>query len=144
MTVHPEIGGAINHLPFTFERTNTDESLKIILANDTPDGAGARIRGSVWLAAVTAAMFRKDPMNGVRITVEFSGDVDGPSAGGVMCLSVLSAMAGRQIPDDFSMTGTIMGEINTDVFLPSFSPFSFSPHFSLFTRLKDTVIVSKL
>lgn len=108
LTVHPENGGAINHLPFTFERTNTDESLKIILANDTPDGAGARIRGSVWLATVTAAMFRKDPMNGVRITVEFSGDVDGPSAGGVMCLSVLSAMAGRQIPDDFAMTGTIM------------------------------------
>lgn len=108
LTVHPEDGGEMSRLPFTFERTNTDDPLKIILANDTPEGAGASIRGSVWLAAVTAAMFRKDPMNGVRITVEFSGDVDGPSAGGVMCLSVLSAMAGRQIPDDFAMTGTIM------------------------------------
>lgn len=108
LTVHPEDGGEMSRLPFTFERTNTDDPLKIILANDTPEGAGASIRGSVWLAAVTAAMFRKDPMNGVRITVEFSGDVDGPSAGGIMCLSVLSAMAGRQIPDDFAMTGTIM------------------------------------
>lgn len=108
LTVHPEDGGEMSRLPFTFERTNTDDPLKIILANDTPEGTGASIQGSVWLAAVTAAMFRKDPMNGVRITVEFSGDIDGSSAGGIMCLSILSAMAGRQIPDDFAMTGTIM------------------------------------
>ena len=53
-------------------------------------------------------MQRNDVMNGVRITVEFSGDVDGPSAGSVMCLSILSAMDGRTLPEDFAMTGTIM------------------------------------
>ena len=108
LTVSEVSGGAYHRLPFTFERTGRDEPLKVLIAEDIPSGSGKSIRSSVWLAAVTAAMRRSDPMNGVRITVEFSGDVDGPSAGGVMCLSILSAMAGRTIPDDFAMTGTIM------------------------------------
>ena len=115
LTVHEKLGGAYNRLPFSFERTGQDEPLKIPIADDTPSGSGASIRSSVWLAAIAASMYRNDPMNGVRITVEFSGNVDGPSAGGVMCLSILSAMDGRKLPDDFAMTGTIMpdGTIGT-------------------------------
>ena len=106
--VNEKTGGAFNRLRFTFERTDQNEPLKILIADDTPSGSGTSIRSSVWLAAITASMYRNDPMNGVRITVEFSGNVDGPSAGGVMCLSILSAMSGRKMPDDFAMTGTIM------------------------------------
>ena len=108
LTVNEKTGGGMSRLPFSFERTMSDAPLKILIADDTPSGSGASIRSSVWLAAVTAAMQRNDPMNGVRITVEFSGNVDGPSAGGVMCLSILSAMDGRSLPKDFAMTGTIM------------------------------------
>lgn len=108
LTVSEVSGGAYHRLPFTFERTGRVEPLKILIAEDVPSGSGNSIRSSVWLAAITAAMIKSDPMNGVRITVEFSGDVDGPSAGGVMCLSILSAMDGRTVPDDFAMTGTIM------------------------------------
>ena len=108
LTVNAVTGGEFHRLPFTFERTGRDEPLKILIAEDVPSGSGNSIRSSVWLAAITAAMKRSDPMNGVRITVEFSGNIDGPSAGGVMCLSILSAMNGREMPDDFAMTGTIM------------------------------------
>jgi hypothetical protein len=108
LTVNEETGGVYDNLPFSFERTGKNDPLRIFIADDTPGGSGASIRSSLWLAAVTAAMYRKDPMNGVRITLEFSGDVDGPSAGGIMCLSVLSAMSGRELPKDFAMTGTIM------------------------------------
>ncbi len=108
LTVNPVTGGEFHRLPFMFERTGRDEPLKILIAEDVPSGSGNSIRSSVWLAAITAAMKRSDPMNGVRITVEFSGNIDGPSAGGVMCLSILSAMNGLEMPDDFAMTGTIM------------------------------------
>lgn len=108
LTVSTRSGGCFNRLPFSFERTNAETPLKILVADDTPSGSGASIRSSVWLAAVTAAMQRNDSMSGVRITVEFSGNIDGPSAGGVMCLSILSAMDGREVPSDFAMTGTIM------------------------------------
>ncbi len=108
LTVNEKTGGALHRLPFSFRRTGEDTPLRIFIAEDTPSGSGPSIRSSVWLAAITAAMQRNDVMNGVRITVEFSGDVDGPSAGSVMCLSILSAMDGRTLPEDFAMTGTIM------------------------------------
>ena len=108
LTVNEVTGGAYSRLPFSFVRTGKDEPLKVLVADDTPSGSGASIRSSVWLAAIAASMYRRDPMNGVRITVEFAGNVDGPSAGGVMCLSILSAMDGRKLPNDFAMTGTIM------------------------------------
>ena len=108
LTVNEKTGGAFHRLPFSFRRTDEDTPLRIFIAEDTPSGSGPSIRSSVWLAAITAAMQRNDVMNGVRITVEFSGDVDGPSAGSVMCLAILSAMDGRTLPEDFAMTGTIM------------------------------------
>ena len=108
LTVNEKTGGELHRLPFSFKRTGEDTPLRIFIAEDTPSGSGPVIRSSVWLAAITAAMQRNDVMNGVRITVEFSGDVDGPSAGSVMCLSILSAMDGRTLPEDFAMTGTIM------------------------------------
>lgn len=79
-----------------------------MIIDDTPDGSGQSARSSVWLAAVTAAMLRNDTMHGVTISMEFSGDVDGPSAGGVTCLAILSAIDGRELPQDFAMTGTIL------------------------------------
>ena len=47
-------------------------------------------------------------MTGVHIEYEYNGFLDGPSAGGVYCLAILSAIDGRSFPDDFAMTGTIM------------------------------------
>lgn len=101
-------GGILDYLPFRYERTDTGKPLRVFIADDTPNGSREGARGSVWLAAMTAAMLRNDPLDGVRLTIEFSGDVDGPSAGGVLCLSILSALDGRPFPADFAMTGTIM------------------------------------
>ena len=100
--------GKISYLPLTFTRTNTDKPLRIMIIDDTPSGSGQTIHSSVWLAAVTAAMLRNDTMHGATISVEFSGNVDGPSAGGVTCLAILSALDGRELPKDFAMTGTIL------------------------------------
>ena len=107
--VNPSRGTAqCGRLPFEFQRTTASAPLRLMISDDTPGGSQAGIRSSAWLAAVTAAMERNDTMDGVRISVEFSGHVDGPSAGGIFCLSVLSALDGRSMPKDFAMTGTIM------------------------------------
>lgn len=103
-----ETHGKISYLPMTFTRTKTDKPLRVMITDDTPSGSGQTIHSSVWLAAVTAAMLRNDTMHGVTISVEFSGNVDGPSAGGVTCLAILSALDGRELPKDFAMTGTIL------------------------------------
>ena len=47
-------------------------------------------------------------MTGTRIAVSFPGGIDGPSAGGMFCLAILSALDGREFPKDFAMTGTIL------------------------------------
>lgn len=95
-------------LPFSLKKTKEDVPLTIAISEDTPSGSGASIRSSVWLAAMTAAMSRNDVMSGVRISVDFTGMVDGPSAGGMICLGILTALDGRKMPEDFAMTGTIM------------------------------------
>ena len=100
--------GKISYLPLKFTRTKENKPLRIMIADDTPNGSGKAIHSSVWLAAVTAAMLRNDTMHGTTISVEFSGNVDGPSAGGVTCLAILSAMDGLPLPNDFAMTGTIL------------------------------------
>lgn len=100
--------GLMGRLPFTFSRDGSDRPLRVVIADDTPNGSSELIRGSLWLAATTAAIIRNDPLDGVRLFVEFSGNIDGPSAGGVMCLAVLQALDGKPMPADFAMTGTIM------------------------------------
>ncbi|MBQ7395823.1 MAG: hypothetical protein IJW08_10395 [Lentisphaeria bacterium] len=100
--------GKISYLPLKFTRTKENKPLRIMIADDTPNGSGNTIHSSVWLAAITAAMLRNDTMHGTTISVEFSGNIDGPSAGAVTCLAILSALDGRRLPDDFAMTGTIL------------------------------------
>ena len=103
-------GGGCSRLSFSLRRTGSGKSLRISTSDDTPGGAGEDIRASLWQAATTAALLLGDPLDGVRIECEYSGSVDGPSAGGVTCLAILTALSGRTFPDDFAMTGTIMSD----------------------------------
>ena len=99
--------GGMSLLPFSFQYTKEDKPLRIAVTDDTPGGSGNEIRNNLWGAAIAAAMLKNKTMHGVKITVEFQGNVDGPSAGGVSCLAILSAMEGLDLPDDFAMSGTI-------------------------------------
>ena len=108
LTVSDAYGGKLSYLPISISRAETDVPLRIMIVDDTPNGSGQTIHSSIWMASVLAAMLRNDTMHGVTITVEFTGNVDGPSAGGVTCLTILSALDGLPLPTDFAMTGTIL------------------------------------
>ncbi len=95
-------------LPMAVSVSEDRSPLRISFSDDTPNGSGTTIRNSLWTAALVAALQNESPLQGVRISLDFKGDVDGPSAGAVMCLGILSALAGREFPDDFAMTGTIL------------------------------------
>lgn len=101
-------GGRFERLYFEYTRRKSTRSLVVSIGDSQSGGSGAEIRASVWSAGVVAALMRNDLMEGVRINVDFSGPVDGPSAGGVFCLAILSALDGREFPKDFAMTGTIL------------------------------------
>ena len=100
--------GVFSRYQFKLVQTAKDKPAVIMVGNDTPGGAGEMQRSSIWLAASTAALLRNNSMKGVEISVTFSGNVDGPSAGAVICLAIMSALDGRDFPSDFAMTGTIM------------------------------------
>lgn len=101
--------GELAHLRFHCVRRDGDRTpLSIAVVEDTPGGAGESIRASLWLAAMVAALERNDDLSGVRLSLELSGQVDGPSAGAVLCLAVLSALDGRDFPADCAVTGAIM------------------------------------
>ena len=100
--------GGLSRNPFSYRRDGSGRLLRISTSEDTPGGSGASARASLWLAAATAAMFRNDPMDGVKMEVEYTGRVDGGSAGGVTCLAILCALDGIPFPDDFAMTGAIL------------------------------------
>jgi hypothetical protein len=110
LSVLPDGTGECDFIACSFTRDPADRTspLSIAIAEDTPGGAGESTRACVWLAAMVAGLERSDDLSGARVTLDLPGRVDGPSAGGVICLAILAAMDGRQLPADFAMTGTIM------------------------------------
>ncbi len=101
--------GGLQNIEFSYRRLEgSDRPLRMSIVEDTPSGAGPSLRASAWLAAVMAALETKDPLGGVTLTFTLSGQVDGPSAGGVFCLSIMSALENREMPQDFAFTGSIL------------------------------------
>lgn len=100
--------GVCSFLPMEVSVSGGQSPLRISFSDDTPNGSGATIRDSLWTAALVAALQKESALQGVRISLDFKGGVDGPSAGAVMCLGIMTALDGREFPDDFAMTGTIL------------------------------------
>lgn len=102
--------GELQKCPFTFLETTNVTPVRVSIMEDVPSGAGNSLRASVWLAVTTASLTLNRDLAGETISFDTSGYVDGPSAGGMLCLAVMSAIEGRPFPDDFAMTGTIMAD----------------------------------
>jgi len=101
--------GKLQHAAFACSRADEPgRPLRVSVVEDTPSGAGPSLRASAWLAAVIAALEAKDPLAGVTLAFTLDGRVDGPSAGGVFCLAIMSALDERDMPQDFAFTGTVL------------------------------------
>lgn len=100
--------GNLSRCPFSFVVTTNTIPVKVSISEDVPSGAGNSLRASLWLAATTASMILNRDLAGTMVNFETTGYVDGPSAGSMFCLAVMSALEKRKFPDDFAMTGTIM------------------------------------
>ena len=101
--------GKLQHVAFSCSRADEPGTpLRVSVVEDTPSGAGPSLRASAWLAAVIAALEANDSLTGVTLTFSLDGRVDGPSAGGVFCLAIMSALDRRDVPGDFAFTGSIL------------------------------------
>ncbi len=100
--------GSCAFLPMTVSRTESTAPLRVSFSEDVPSGTGDTIRNSLWKATLVAALQNESTLQGVCISLGFRGRYDGPSAGAVMCLAIMSALDGRDFPDDFAMTGALL------------------------------------
>jgi hypothetical protein len=110
--VHQDVSGkdigSCTFFPMSIACTGSDAPLRVSFSEDVPSGTGDTIRNSLWTAALVAALQKESQLQGVVISLGFSGRYDGPSAGAVMCLAIMSALDKRPFPDDFAMTGALL------------------------------------
>lgn len=69
--------------------------------------AGEQWRAAGWMAGVVAALVSGQSLARWRVSYDVPGLIDGPSAGGLMTATLLSAFQGAEIRADTTMTGTI-------------------------------------
>lgn len=70
-------------------------------------GAGEQWRAAGWMASVVSALYAGKPPSLWRVYFDVPGNIDGPSAGGLMTSTVLSLVLGQPMLPDVTMTGAI-------------------------------------
>ncbi|MDP4015409.1 MAG: S16 family serine protease [Candidatus Nanopelagicales bacterium] len=71
-------------------------------------GTGDYWNAAAWSAATLGALASDVDPRGWSVSFNTSEKIDGPSAGGLMTLAVTADLAQVSVPEDVSMTGTIM------------------------------------
>ncbi len=87
--------------------TSDDDSVRVGFFESEVSGTGDQWRSAGWMAAVTAAMLTDFDPRTMRVSFEYEGKIDGPSAGALLTCGVLAAARGDTIRPDAAMTGTI-------------------------------------
>jgi uncharacterized protein len=85
---------------------SSDGQLRIDISNDEVGGSGAMLEASTWNAVTVATLLTGVPPKD-NFRFEFSGRVDGPSAGTLLTVAVVALLRGDTIKGDSTMTGTI-------------------------------------
>lgn len=100
--------GQLITLNLKVTRKSNNQSLLVAIAEDRPNGVGEQFRAALWSAASTVALERGDPLRGCTLELTVTEAIDGPSAGAMMTLGIMSALDGGALPDDFAFTGSIL------------------------------------
>jgi hypothetical protein len=85
---------------------SSDHTLRVDFSEDEVAGLGDSSRAASWSAVTVATLLTGAPLEG-QYRFEISGAIDGPSAGALKTVAVLSLMKGDTIKPDITMTGTI-------------------------------------
>ncbi len=99
-----ETGGVA---PQTIEvAPSSDGDLRIDFSENEVTGFGDMTRAAAWNAVTVATLLTGAPLDR-QYRFAFDGEIDGPSAGGLTTVGVLSLLLGDTIKTDATMTGTI-------------------------------------
>jgi hypothetical protein len=109
VTIHPLFTrgqeGGVGEEVVSLEEV-VDETIRLDFSEDEPGGLGDQSRAASWNAVTVATLLTGSPLAG-RFGFRISGPIDGPSAGALKTVALLSLLMGDEIADDITMTGTI-------------------------------------
>ncbi len=80
---------------------------RVGFSEDEVAGSGEQWQAAGWNAAAVATLLNGAPLSGVRVDYDIKGRIDGPSAGALMTVGLLSLMRRDKIKPGITMTGTI-------------------------------------
>lgn len=98
--------GICHDIPITVGGAPAGET-RVGIIETKIDGASAMWRAAAWQAALTASQLLDFHPQARQATFSVEGNIDGPSAGAILTIGVVSAVLGHPLRDDVSMTGTI-------------------------------------
>ena len=100
--------GQVIDLGLTVSQNKSGKPLLVAIAEDRPNGVGEQFRAAMWSAASTVALERGIPLRGYHLELTAQEAVDGPSAGAMITLAIMTALDGRTLTNDFVFTGSIL------------------------------------
>jgi hypothetical protein len=105
-TSGPDPSGGVNKVPIRLT-TNNSKDFKVGFTEDEVAGTGDQWRAAGWNAATVATLLTGAPLQGVEVTFDVKGEIDGPSAGALMTVGTMALIRGDKIKKDIAMTGTV-------------------------------------
>jgi predicted S18 family serine protease len=98
--------GSSNEFAIDYEK-GAGDTFRVGISEDEVEGTGDQWRAAGWNAAAVATILTGAPLSGVRVNYDVNGRIDGPSAGALMTVGLLSMIRGDKIKPGITMTGTI-------------------------------------
>lgn len=84
-----------------------DDEIRVSISESEVGGTGDQWKAASWNAMTVATILTGSSLVGQEVQFDVSGRIDGPSAGALMTIGVISLIRGDEILDDITMTGTI-------------------------------------
>ncbi len=84
-----------------------DGKLRVGFNEDEVGGTGDQWHAAGWDAVTVATLLTGSPLSNRDVEFDITGKIDGPSAGALMTIGVLSLLRGDKLEPDITMTGTI-------------------------------------
>ncbi len=93
--------------PVVVNVSDAGKGVRVSFTEDEVAGTGDQWRAAGWNAVTVATLLTGAPLSGRKVEFEVTGRIDGPSAGALMTVGILSALRGDRLKSDVTMTGTI-------------------------------------